>query len=59
MDCKYYNSVVNFKFSSLGILLAGYTALLAYYLRVIYIIRQRLLPTLTVIWSFFCATIVF
>lgn len=37
----------------------GYSILLAYYLRVMYIIHRRLLTTLTVIWSFFCATIVF
>ena len=52
-------SAVVFKKASFWILLFGYSILLAYYLRVMYIIHRRLLTTLTVIWSFFCATIVF
>ena len=52
-------SAVAFSKASFWILLVGYLILLAYYLKVMYIIHRRLLTTLTVIWSFFCATIVF
>lgn len=55
----YCTSAVAFSKASFWIMLVGYLSLLAYFLRVMYIIHQRLLTTLTVIWSFFCATIVF